>query len=181
MLEVITHTLSCIQTGTLTNISVGPIIMLNAHCGGTIGLGQAIHMSNIKTHFFHTFNHGCRGSGARHHCAHGMVNTLLHLSGGINQHVVHNGRPAVMSYMILTNSFKDILSIHFTETNIHSSSCGYCPWETPSIAMKKRQDPQINRVARHIPLQDIGDCIGICASMRVNHPFGVTGCSRGVI
>ena len=94
---------------------------------------------------------------------------------------MHDGRTAVMRYAVLANSIKNCFCVNPTQAHVNARPGRHSPGKTPAIAVKHGQRPQINRVFRQIPFQDIRHRIERRTPVVVNHALGVSGGAAGVV
>ncbi len=67
------------------------------------------------------------------------------------------------------------------QTHMRTGERGYGPRKAPAVAMEHRQRPQIDRVLRHPPHQDVAERVQVGAAMVIDDPFRVAGGARGVV
>ena len=155
--------------------------MLGAHRRRAIGFGQTVNMRQIETHFFHAFDHRHRRCRARDQAMHRVVDTLLHRRRGIEQQVMHNRRAAIVRDLVRANQIENRLRVDAPQTHIGARRCRDCPRETPAVAVKHRQRPQIHRMRCHAPRHDVAHRVEIRAAVVIHHALGVTRGARGVV
>ena len=71
--------------------------------------------------------------------------------------------------------------IELAQTDVRASNRRDPPSVAPAVAVEHRQRPEIDGVVPHVPADQIAERIEIRASVMVDHPFGITGCSRGIV
>ena len=110
-----------------------------------------------------------------------MIDCRFHFRRCIDQRRVNNRRATIMADFFRSHQIENGLRIDFSQTNISSCLRGDGPWETPTVAMKHRQCPQINRMTLHVPRQHIADGVHVRAAMVIHHPLRIARCARRII
>ena len=110
-----------------------------------------------------------------------MVYALFEFSRRIGQAGMHNRRGAVMGDAKLFDEAETHAWVEAAQTHVHTCTGSHRPWETPAIAMKHRQRPQIHGEFGHVPIHDVGNRVHHRAAVVVDHAFGVARGARSVI
>ena len=84
-----------------------------------------------------------------------MTDPFFHRGRCVNQHAVHDRRATIVGDFVSANGIKDILRIDLTQTDVHTRAGRNRPREAPAIAVEHRQDPEVDRVLGHIPLENV--------------------------
>ena len=110
-----------------------------------------------------------------------MLDSAAPFFGRRYQRALHNRRAAIMRDTLLRNQRQHLLRIELAQTDIHARSRCERPRKTPAIAMKHGQGPEVDRVLGHIPFENIGNSIDRRTPVVIDHTFGITGSTRGVV
>src|SRR5690606_30964924 len=132
-------------------------------------------------HRFHAFNHGSRWCSTRYHGVNLMLDAGFHLGRCIVRYVQYNWCATEMRRFVIVDRTVNGSGAHVTQGYAHASRGGQGPGETPSVAMKLRQNPQVYRVLAHVPGHDVVHRIQVGATMVVDHAFRVAGSAGGVV
>ena len=138
-------------------------------------------MANTEAHVFHAGDHRsrrCRSSRHRIHC---LADALFKLVSGIDQGVEHHRCSAEVCDSVRLNSIENSFVPNVPQTDAGAGNGSERPGETPAVAVKHRQRPEVDRVSTHIPAQRHGNRVQVGTPVVIHHPFGITGSSRGVI
>ena len=57
--------------------------------------------------------------------------------------------------LVLFDGAQDVLCVNTPQANVGSPHHGDGPWETPAIAVKHGQGPQIDRKVGHVPSESL--------------------------
>ena len=181
LLHLIAHALAGVEIGLLADRQRLPFLVLGAGRRRPVDLGQPIHMGHIETHLRHAFDHCGRRRRAGHHRLDLPVDALAQGSRCGDQRGMHDRCATVMRHMVLTHQAEDQRRINPTQTDIGAGHGRERPRETPAIAVKHRQCPEIDRMARQVPGEHIADRVQIGAAVMDHHTLGVAGGARGVV
>ena len=175
LLQGIANALSTVEQSLLVQAFVSPLVMLDAHRGGAIDLGQAIHMGDVKAQLGHTLQHGGWRTRTRYHAFDLVCDSRLQVRGGLDQQVVNHGGSAIMVDAVLCHGLQYQSCIDFAQTHMHTPQHGDGPWEAPAIAVKHRQGPEVARKVGHVPRHRIADRVQVSATVVGDYALGVTG------
>ena len=82
---------------------------------------------------------------------------------------------------VLLDRLEDECWIDTPQADVGARVRRHCPREAPSVAMEHRQRPQVHRVPRHAPLENVADAVQIRASVVINDTLRVSGRPRRVV
>ena len=181
LLHLIAHALAGIEVGLFADRERLPFIVLGTGRRRPVDLGQPVHMGHIEPHLRHAFDHRRRRRSTRHHRLDLPVDTRAQGRRCGDEGGMHDRCAAVMRYAVLTHQPEDQRRVDATQTDIGAGHCRERPRKTPAIAVKHRQGPEIDRMARQVPGQHIADRVQIGAAMVNHHALGIAGRARGVI
>ena len=150
-LQGITNPLASISLGPLTKAQFGPIVLLGTNRCRSVNLGEPINMGEVKAHRLHTCDHRRWGRCACDHARNPMMDTRSKTFRRVNQHGMNNRGSTVVAHPMLADELENQGSVDLAKTNI--DPCKRCnrPGETPAIAMKHRQGPQVDRMSGYGP------------------------------
>src|SRR5262249_661287 len=80
---------------------------------------------------------------------------------------------------VLADEGEDQRWIDLAKTDVGAGNGRDRPWKAPPVAVKHRQRPQIHRVPRHAPAEDIANRVEVRAAMVVGDALGIPGRARG--
>ncbi len=135
-------------------------------------------MGDLKAELFHAADHRGRRRGARGHHVDRAVERPI---AGVEQRVHHNRRAAQMRDAEPLDRVVDRPGLDPAQTDMGPGERGHGPRKAPAVAMEHRQRPQIDRVLRHAPHQDVAERVQIGAAMVVDDALRVAGGARGVV
>ena len=181
LLHLIAHALTGVEVGLFADRHHGPFIMLGTGCRRSIDLGQPVYMGHIEPHLRHAFDHRCRRRGAGHHRLDLPVDVRAQGCGCSDEGGMHDRCATVVSHVMLAHEFEDQRRINATQTDTGAGHRCERPWETPAIAVKHRQGPEIDRMPRQVPGEHIADRVQISTAVMHHHALGVAGGARGVV
>ena len=135
-------------------------------------------MGYLYVQLCHCLEHGRRRRGARGHEIDRVADTRLQFRGG-GRHQVHDDRrTAHMGYAIFANGIENSVGAHRAQTDTGAVERGDGPRETPAVAMKHRQCPEVHRVRTHVPGQRIRHRVQVGAAVVSDYALGVAGGAR---
>ena len=138
-------------------------------------------MRHIKARSFHVSQQFFRWRGGCGKKLHGLVEPAFFGLGSRDHQRHDNGRAAQVGDALISQSGPDRLCPHLTQTDMSPDDRRQCPRETPTIAVKHRQRPQIDRMLRHRRRQRIALRQKICASVVRHDTFWIARGPRSVI
>ena len=169
------------QLGPIIDTQFLPLLMWRADNTRAIGLGQSVDMANTEAHVFHAGDHRSRRCRASRHRTHCLADALFKLVSGIDQGIEHHRCSAEVCDSVRLNRIENSFVPNVPQTDAGAGNGSERPGETPAVAVKHRQRPEVDRVSTHIPTQCHGNRVQIGTPVVIHHPFGITGSSRGVI
>ena len=129
----------------------------------------------------HALDHrGGRRRGG-HQAVHLVVDALAPLRRRVEQHRVHDRRAAVVRDLVLADEIEDRLRLDLAQAHVRAGRRGDRPVEAPAVAMEHRQRPQVHRVLRHRPVEDVVDRVQVRAAIVIHDALGIAGRARGVV
>ena len=179
--HMITHTLPAFELCLSCFVFFVPSLLPFTYNSRTINFRQPINMCNIKSGFFHLGNNSRRRRCGSRHNFYPVRQFPLLFFRRIADHVHHNRCTAKMSNMVFSNRVINVFCSYFSQTDMCPAQHCDCPRETPAVAMKHRQSPEIYRAVWHFPGQHIPGCQQISSACVVNYTFRNSSCSGCVI
>src|SRR6478736_10497342 len=85
-----------------------------------------------------------------------------------------------MGYAMLCDQFKDFRRIDLAQADIDAGGGCDGPRETPAVAVKHRQGPEIDRMLAEIAGQDVADGVEVRAAVMRYHALGIARGTRSV-
>jgi len=138
-------------------------------------------MGDLEVHFLHAFDHRRRGCRAGSHHLHHMIDAGLHLIRGVLKRVQYDRRPAEVIDLLLLDQVENHVGADLAQADIDTDGRGDGPGETPTVAVKHWQGPQIDRVQAHIPYHRVANRIQVGPTVVVDHAFGIAGGAGSVV
>ena len=86
-----------------------------------------------------------------------------------------------MRDVVLDDHRKDQSGVDLAQADVRAAHRHHRPGETPAVAMKHRQGPQIDGLRRHRPGQDVADRLQERAAMVIDDALRVAGRARCVV
>src|SRR5271166_1310962 len=77
----------------------------------------------------------------------------------IDQHVVDDGRAAHVRDVMLLYGLEDLLHVDLSQADIGPGVRRHRPGKAPAVAMEHRQRPEVDRMRRHAPGDDLRDSV----------------------
>ncbi len=164
----------------LVFIHAAPIVLRRVKDRRPIGFSEAIGVGNVKSRAFGGFKHRCRRCRAGGHDLNGMRQRAFLFFPGVDNKVENDGRTAEMCDLVFGDGIVNILGCDASQADIGPGERGDRPGERPAAAMKHRQSPEISRVMGHIPGHRAAECIEVGATVVIDDPLWVSGCTGGV-
>ena len=145
-----------------------------------IGLGQPVEMGHVEPCLLHVgqelFRGRCRGGEELDP----VIKRPFDALGGGNHQRHHNRRAAKMRHALLCERLPDRFGAHLTQADMRADDGRERPRETPAVAMKHRQGPQVDRMFGHGGGQRIALCQEIRTPVMRDHTLGVA-CGAGCV
>ncbi len=132
----------------------------------------------------HRLHAGDHGGGGRRPCRHrldGVVEPAFEGRIGVVEHVEYDGGGAKMGHLVLVQRLIDGRRLHMAQTDAHPGGRRQGPGETPAVAVKHRQSPEIDAVLGQLPGEHVVDRIEVGTAMVIDHPLGVACGAGGVV
>ncbi len=82
---------------------------------------------------------------------------------------------------MVTNQLQNLLRVYPAQAHVGTGHGSNGPGETPAIAVKHRQRPQVHRVHVHGPHRLVAQRVDVGTAVVVHHAFGITGSAGGVV
>ncbi len=138
-------------------------------------------MRDVEAHLLHALeNRGRRGRGGNE-ARNGVLDAALPFVGRIDEQAVHDRRTAIMRDAMAPDEIEDALRLHFAQADVRPRHGREGPRETPAVTVKHRQGPEIHRMRRHAPAQDVRDGVEIRTAVVIDDPFGIARRAGGVV
>ena len=158
-----------------------PFLVLRADRRRAVDLGQAVDVRQVEADALHALDHRRRRRRRRDHAAHLVRDALLHLVRRVDQRGVNDRSAAVVRDLMFLDQIENFGSINLAQADIRARVGGHGPGESPAVAVEHRQRPQVHRVLRHAPGDDVADGVQVRAAVVVDDALGVAGRARGVV
>ena len=158
-----------------------PFLVLRAHRRRAVGLGQAVDVGDVEAHPLHALDDGGGRRRAGDEAMHLLVDPGLHFRRRVDERQVHDRRAAVMGDPVLAHRVEDRLRLDLAQADVHAGVGGHRPDEAPAVAVEHRQRPQVDRVPRHAPVDDVGQRIEVRAAVMVDHALRIAGGAGRVV
>ncbi|KFB70275.1 MAG: hypothetical protein AW09_004651 [Candidatus Accumulibacter phosphatis] len=180
-LRVVAHSLPAIQLNLFGHRQNRPVGVFGADRRRPVGFGQTVHMCEIDADIRHRLD-DCgwwrRGSDQAGHL---VRDAGTQFGRRIGHQAVHDRCATVVGHAVCANRFENQFRIDTTQTDVGASIGGHRPDEAPAIAMEHRQRPQIDRMRRHSPADDVAHRVEIGTAMMVNDALRIAGGSGSVV
>jgi hypothetical protein len=96
----VAHALAAVQAGALADVERAPLLVLRAHGGRPVYLGQAVDMRDVEAHALHALDHRRWRGGGGHHAVHLVADALFQRLRGVDERAVNDRGPAVMGHPV---------------------------------------------------------------------------------
>ena len=181
LLQGVGHTLSGVQGGAFADWQPSPFGLLGAYRSRAIHLGEAVHMRDVDTDALAALDDGRRRRRPCDQASHRVVDARAQRFGRVDQQAVDDGRAAQVADPVLADQRKNQRRVDPAQTHAHTGLQRQSPRKAPAVAVEHGQRPQVDRVLRQGPGDDVGDRIEIGAPVVRDHPLGIAGGARGVV
>ena len=179
--RVVAHSLPRVFFGLLRVGQRAPLGLPRANHRRPVGLGQAVYMRDAKPARAHFGEHRGRRRRGRGHHVYFMRKRAPLFFAGVDQHVHNHRRAAKMRYAARGDRLKNVRRVNPPQTDIDAGDRGQRPRKAPAVAVKHRQRPQIDRVMRQLPADNVAERVEVGAAVVVDHAFRVAGGAGGVV
>ena len=155
--------------------------MLGADARRAVDLGEAIDVRDVEAHLRHAFDHrgGRRGRGDER--AHLVLDAALQLVRRVDQRLVHDRRAAIVRDAVLLDEPEDRRCLDPAQADVRPRVRRHRPGKAPAVAVEHRQRPEIHRMVRHAPDEDVAHTIKVSAAVVIHHALRVAGGTGGVV
>ncbi len=109
------------------------------------------------------------------------VDPGLHLLRRVDERQVHDRRAAVVGDPVRAHRVEDRLRLDLAQADVDAGVGGHRPREAPAVAVEHRQRPQVHRVPRHAPVDDVRQRVEIRAAVMVDDALRVAGGAGRVV
>ena len=99
----------------------------------------------------------------------------------IDQHRIDDRRAAHMRHVVVADRLQRRLRLDAAQADVGAGTLGHRPREAPAVAVEHRQRPEIHRVRRHVPVQDVADRVQIRAAMVIDDALRIARRARRVV
>ncbi len=138
-------------------------------------------MSHVEAEVLHLLDDGRRRRRARGHDADTARDGAAIAVGGVGQRPHDDGRAAEVSDAVIGHGSVHRRGSDAPQANMRARHCGDSPGKAPAVAVEHGQRPEINRMMRHGPGQDVADGVEIRATMVIDDALGIARGARGVV
>ena len=119
--------------------------------------------------------------GRRHQAVDPMRDALLPFVGRVDQHRVDDRRTAIVRHPFVADRIEDRCGLDSAQANVRPGVRGHRPREAPAVAVEHRQRPQVHRMPRHAPVDDVRQRIQVRAAMVIDDALRIAGRAGRVV
>ena len=177
LLQWIPHALASVAFGALVDRQFVPGFVLGADRNRAVDLGQSIDMSQIDTDLLGALDDRGRWRGAGDLTGDSVGHAGPQRRVAVDQQRVNDGGAAHVGDAFVADGVPSGFGFHAAQADIDPGAFGDGPGEGPAVAMEHRQRPEVDRVVRHSPGQDVADRVQMGAAMVVDHALRVARCA----
>ena len=94
---------------------------------------------------------------------------------------MHDRRAAVVGDLVRAHRVEDRLRLDLAQADVDAGVGGHRPREAPAVAVEHRQRPQVHRVPRHAPVDDVRQRVEIGAAVMVDDALRIAGGAGRVV
>jgi len=138
-------------------------------------------VGDLEADFGHAFDDGGGGRCGGDEPGHAVVDAFTPFGRRIGQHGMDDGGAAVVGHLVFPDGLQDQLGIDPAQTDVGAGIGRHGPGEAPAVAVEHGQGPQVHRMGRHAPGDDVGHGVEVGAPVVVDHALGVAGGAGGVV
>src|SRR5206468_9697639 len=92
-----------------------------------------------------------------------------------DQLCVDDRRSSHVGYAVFWDQLEDLRWIDLAQADVDAGGSGDRPWKAPTVAVKHRQRPEVDRMLAEIAGQDVADGVEIGAAVMGNDALGIAG------
>lgn len=180
-LQVVAHALPRVQ---LRDFVVGqriPVRLLRADGRGPVYFGEPVHVREVEADLLHFRDHRGRGRRARDERMHFVRDPRAPFGRRVRDRALHDRRAAVMRDALAADQVEHELRVELAQAHVHARARRDRPRKAPAVAVEHRQRPQVDRVLRHVPFEDVADRGQIRAAMVVDDALRIARRPRRVV
>ena len=180
-LHRVRDTLACVQAGALADRQVRPLFLLRADRRRAVDLGQAVDVGDVEADALAAFDDRGRRRGPGDQAVDRVLDAGAQGFRRIDQQPVDDRRAAQVRDVVLADQREDQRRIDPAQADAGAGLQRHRPGEAPAVAVEHRQRPQVDRVARHRPGDDVGGRVQVGAAVVRDDALGVAGRAAGVV
>ncbi len=177
----VAHALPRLQHGLLGGGQGVPVAVPVVDHGGAVALGEPVEMRHLEAGLLHAGEHGLGRRGGGGEEGHRLREVAALLGGRVEQGRHHDRRAAEMGDAMVGERVVHRLRAHLSQADMGAGDERDRPGEAPAVAVEHRQRPEIDRMAAHLPGEDVRGRQQIGAAVVIDHALGVAGRAGGVV
>ena len=94
---------------------------------------------------------------------------------------VDDRRAAHVGDAVVADRAPDRRALHLAQADVGAGALGQGPGKAPAVAVEHRQGPEIHRMVRHVPADDVAERVQIGAAIVIHDTFRIAGGAGGVV